>query len=114
MATRPRLTKMLIATAALVVLVYANQVGAQSKSADKKSTFDIRRFSPTPAGTFETFYVTATQPLKHALDVGTLREDTRVLVTETATGKLALLTDQMAFHHLAEGNAGGKDWMVSF
>jgi hypothetical protein len=49
-----------------------------------------------------------------ALDQGSVKEDMRLLVTETAAGKLALLTDQMAHHHIAEGNAGGKDWMVSF
>jgi hypothetical protein len=105
---------MLIATIALLGYVYPTGLAAQSKPSGKKASFDIRRFSPTPAGTFETFYVTATQPLKEAMEAGTLKEDTRVLVTETAAGRLALLTDQMAFHHLAEGNAGGKDWMVSF
>jgi hypothetical protein len=27
-----------------------------------------------------------------------------------ADGKLALITEQMAFHHIAEGSARGKDW----
>jgi hypothetical protein len=40
--------------------------------------------------------------------------DTPVLVTETAAGKLALLTDQMVFHHLAQGRADGKDWLATF
>jgi hypothetical protein len=37
-----------------------------------------------------------------------------VLVLETAAGQLALLQDQMAFHHIAEGRAGDKDWMATF
>lgn len=114
MRTKPRLLDLLLTAAAVIGFAHPAALAAQSKSSDKKSTFDIRQFSPTPPGTFETFYVTETQPLKQALDTGTVKEDTRVLVTETATGKLALLTDQMAYHHIAEGQAGGKDWMVSF
>lgn len=40
--------------------------------------------------------------------------DTWLLVTETAAGKLALLTDQMAYHHLAQGRDSGKEWMATF
>src|SRR5919198_5044115 len=101
MLTKRHLVKLLMAAATVLAFLHPD-VLAQSKGTTRKATFDIRRFSPTPAGTFETFYVTATQPLKEALDAGTVKEDTRLLVTETAAGKLALLTDQMAFHHLAE------------
>ena len=114
MRTKQRLVKHLMTAAILAGFLCPHVLAAQSKGTTQKAAFDIRRFSPTPPGTFETFYVTATQPLKQAFDAGTLKEDTRVLVTETATGKLALLTDQMAFHHIAEGNAGGKDWMALF
>ncbi len=114
MRIRRRLTSVLITAAAFAAFVHPSGFGAQSKVGDKKAAFDIRRFSPTPPGTFETFYVTETQSLKEALDRGSVKEDMRLLVTETAAGKLALLTDQMAYHHIAEGNAGGKDWMVSF
>ncbi len=114
MRTKQRLVKLFMAAAAVVGLLYPGALAAQSKGANKKAAFDIHRFSPTAPGTFETFYVTETQSLKEALDRGSVKEDMRLLVTETATGKLALLTDQMAYHHIAEGNAGGKDWMVSF
>jgi hypothetical protein len=30
--------------------------------------------------------------------------ETRLLVTDLADGRLALLTDQMAYHHLAQGS----------
>ena len=60
------------------------------------------------------FYVERTEPLTDALEEGRVGSDTRVLVIETAAGPLAFLQDQMAFHHLAEGRAGGKDWMASF
>jgi len=79
-----------------------------------KAGFDIARFSNAGNGWFETFYVTQTRPLRDALRAGTVADDTRLLVTETAGGRLALLTEQMAFHHLAQGSAGGTDWLVSF
>jgi hypothetical protein len=79
-----------------------------------KPGFDISRFSNVGNGWFETFYVKETQPLREALNAGKVAEDTRLLVTDTTDGKLAMLTDQMAFHHIAQGSAGGKDWLVSF
>ena len=76
--------------------------------------FDLARLNTENYGAFEPFYVTETQPLKKALDEGKLAQDTRLLVMETAGGKLAFLADQMAYHHLAQGRDGGKDWMVTF
>jgi len=79
-----------------------------------KPGFDIARFAPTAVGTFETFYVNQTDPLKKALDEGKIAADTRVLVIETAAGRLALITDQMTYHHIAQGRARNKDWMATF
>jgi len=76
--------------------------------------FDIKRFSNAGNGAFETFYVQKTEQLKDVLDQGGVAADTRVLVFSAAGGKLALITDQMAFHHIAEGTDGGKDWMAVF
>ncbi|MEP7307411.1 MAG: hypothetical protein ABJA98_18025 [Acidobacteriota bacterium] len=76
--------------------------------------FDVTRFSNSGNGWFDTFYVKKTEPLGDAFKAGRVADDTRVLVTETKTGRLALLTDQMAFHHIAEGRAGGQDWMATF
>jgi hypothetical protein len=76
--------------------------------------FDISRFAPTAVGTFETFYVKETYPLKTVLDEGKVAADTRLLVFTTAAGKLALITDQMTYHHIAQGQAHNKDWMATF
>ena len=76
--------------------------------------FDINRFSNAGEGWFKTFYVEETHSLKDALEAGKFNADTAVLVTETAAGNLALITDQMAFHHLAQGTANGQDWMATF
>jgi hypothetical protein len=79
-----------------------------------KPGFDIQRFSNAGNGWFKTFYVTKTEPLRKALDEGKVAPDTRLLVFSTATGKLALIVDQMAFHHIAQGTDGGKTWMATF
>jgi hypothetical protein len=79
-----------------------------------KPGFDISRFSPTPVGTFQTFYVKETFPLKKALEEGRVALDTRVLVIDTGAGKLALIRDQMIYHHIAQGRARNKDWMATF
>ena len=76
--------------------------------------FDIDRFSEVGNGWFDTFHVENTEPLAEALREGRVANETRVLVIETAAGPLAFLQDQMAFHHIAEGQAGGKDWMATF
>jgi hypothetical protein len=76
--------------------------------------FDITRFANVANGTFVTFYVTSTQPLRDVLKAGKVAEDTRLLVTDTAAGRLALVMDQMAFHHSAQGRAGNKDWLATF
>ena len=94
-----------------IVTLSAQLAHAQLTSAD---TFDINRFSNSGAGWFETFYVEETQSLQTALDDAIVSADSAVLITETAGGQLALLTDQMAFHHIAEGTVNGKDWMATF
>lgn len=76
--------------------------------------FDIERFSNAGNGWFETFYVEEPESLQAVLDAGRVVEDTPVLVFDTAGGTLALLKDQMGYHHLAQGTAGGKDWLATF
>ncbi|HAK55240.1 MAG TPA: hypothetical protein DCP38_07115, partial [Acidobacteria bacterium] len=76
--------------------------------------FDLDRFSNAGNGWFETFHVEETEPLSEALEDDRVAADTLLLVIETATGPLAFLRDQMAFHHIAQGRAGGKDWMATF
>jgi hypothetical protein len=79
-----------------------------------KPGFEISPFALTPVGTFQTFYVKETSPLKKVLDEGKVASDTRILVIDTAAGKMALITDQMTYHHIAQGRARNKDWMATF
>jgi hypothetical protein len=77
-------------------------------------SFDPDRFDATIAGKFEPFDVRGTLPLRDALEQGAVVPETWVLVTETAEGRLALLTEQMAYHHVAQGVANGVGWMATF
>jgi hypothetical protein len=104
-------TQAAITLAACICALSGPLVHAQATSAE---SFDISRFSNAGEGWFETFYVEETYPLRDTLAAGAVHADTSVLVTETADGPLALVTDQMAYHHIAEGSVGGKDWMATF
>jgi hypothetical protein len=118
---RRRTVGVVVAVAALAALL-ASPVPAQlpeNRPVDlpdgpASPGFDISRFSNAGNGWFETFHVTETERLQDVLDAGRVADDTRVLVTETQGGRLALLMDQMAYHHLAQGRAGGKDWLATF
>ena len=78
------------------------------------SSFDMDRYSTAGEGMFETFHVQETIPLQQVLDQELLASETMLLVTKTAAGNLALVRDQMAFHHIVQGEAAGKNWMATF
>ena len=127
MATRLRVDRWRDAIASLVTLatlavLFPMPAASQARGPDPvdlpngpaKPGFDITRFANVANGTFVTFFVTKTEALRDVLKEGRVSEDTRLLVTDTATGKLALVMDQMAFHHSAQGRAGNKDWLATF
>jgi hypothetical protein len=76
--------------------------------------FDIERFSNLGNGWFETFYVEETEPLRQVLEDGRLKANTRMLIIAISEGNLAFVTDQMAYHHLAQGTSEGKHWLATF
>ena len=76
--------------------------------------FEISRFANVANGTFVTLFVTKTEALRDVLKAGRVAAETRLLVTDTAAGKLAFVMDQMAFHHSAQGRAGNKNWLATF
>ncbi len=84
--------------------------------AQSAATFDIERYSTYGEGWFDTYYVTEEdmQSLQALLDAGTVNGDMDLLVTGTELGNLAMLKSQMSFHHIAQGTAGGKNWMATF
>jgi hypothetical protein len=112
--TKPlMLTLVVVAVGALYSSLAFAQAPAQLPNGPAKPGFDINRFASN-GGMFKTFNVEQTESLQKALQEGKVAEDTPVLLTATAGGNLALLTEQMVFHHLAQGRAGGKDWMAAF
>lgn len=108
--------------AALAGLGLAGPVAAQPREnlpvelpdGPAKSGFEIERFSNAGNGWFETFYVDETELLREALADNRIGSDTRMLVFDTAGGNLALVADQMAFHHLAQGTVEGQNWLATF
>ena len=79
-----------------------------------KTGVDVSRFNFTLHGSFEPFVVTSTRSVREAMSARLVAADTDVLLTSTAAGPLALLTEQMAYHHIAQGRGGGAEWLVSF
>ncbi len=76
--------------------------------------FDAGRAWIVDSTMFEPFGVAETQMLRDALDDETIHEGTPILVLDHPAGRLALLTEQMAYHHAAQGDINGEPWMVSF
>ena len=63
---------------------------------------------------FDPFRVTATESLADALEEGKVAEEMPVLLLERGDARLALLTRQMSYHHIAQGELAGEPWMVAF
>lgn len=96
------------------VLLAVPTLGLAQDPATDGGDFDISRWRDLGVGRFTTYRATETERLRDVLEAGTVQADTPILVTETATGPLAFVTDQMSFHHIAQGEAAGQPWMVSF
>jgi len=78
------------------------------------TTFDVRRALLVYEDIFGPFHVTATRPLQDALARGRVHRSALVLVTEREAATIVLLRRQLSFHHVAQGEAAGEPWMVSF
>ena len=87
---------------------------AQSDSVARAAGFDVNRAMLRDGSRFTPFLVEESQLLRRALDDGLIEDDTPILVVERADRRLALLTSEMMFHHVAQGAIAGEQWMVSF
>ena len=87
---------------------------ASAQDTDFDTDFDIDIARIGVGSRFEPFRVSETEPLQDAMSAGKLQSDTRLLVLDHPAGVLAFLTDQMAYHHVAQGEMNGEPWMVSF
>lgn len=52
--------------------------------------------------------------LRDARGAGQVADDTPILVFEAGGETLALVTSQMTYHHVAQGEMAGEPWMVTF
>jgi hypothetical protein len=82
--------------------------------ANPDRAFDVARASLYDHDVFTPFRVTQYEKMRDALARGVLRPQTPVLVTELTIQPVALLTTQMAYHHVAQGEIAGHPWLVSF
>ena len=76
--------------------------------------FDKRRALLLRRDIFTPYRVTSTSLLRDALSRGDLPEDAPVLVVDRGAATLVLLTQQLLYHHVAQGELAGEPWMVSF
>ncbi|MFQ5678795.1 MAG: hypothetical protein ACE5HP_04985 [Gemmatimonadota bacterium] len=88
--------------------------GGEAADASAVPGFDIDRAFLADRTIFQPFRVESTEPLREALKEGRVGKTTPLLVMEHEAGRLALVTDQMAYHHVAQGEIAGEPWMVSF
>ena len=87
---------------------------AQADSVPRVSGFDVNRAMLRDRSRFTPFLVEETRLLREALDQGVVDDDTPILVVERGSQRLALITREMMFHHVAQGDMAGEPWMVSF
>ncbi len=76
--------------------------------------FDKRRALLMRRDIFEPFHAMSAYPLRIALSQGELREDAPVLVLVRGAVTLVLMTRQLLYHHVAQGEVEGEPWMVSY
>ena len=98
---------------ALTVLLPGGLI-AQKVVAAGSDDFSADRAMLLDSTVYVRFDVRAFRSLSDALAEGLVQPQTRVLIMEHPKGRLALVTDQMAYHHTAQGDMDGEPWMVSF
>ncbi len=100
-------------------LVPSAALAAVSETEGEGETKRVLGFEPgrallDDAWGFDPFPVATTEPLKAALENGKVSEETAVLLLDRGDTRMALLTEQMSYHHIAQGELEGEPWMVAF
>lgn len=78
------------------------------------ATFDADRAMLSEEPMFDPFYPMGSRSLQEVLDERLVDDETPLLVLEVGDQTLALLTAQMAYHHVAQGELAGEPWLVTF
>jgi len=102
------------AAAVPIVMLAAGRELRGQAAGEEAPEFEVERAYLADETLFVPFLVEGTEPLAEALRDGVVEEETSLLVMEHRAGRLALVTDQMAYHHVAQGDISGEPWMVSF
>jgi hypothetical protein len=79
-----------------------------------KEGFDTDRAMFFAEPNFVPFRDPEFQSLRNAMLAGDVEDDTPVLVFEAGGQTLVFVTEQMAYHHVAQGTMRGEPWMVTF
>ncbi len=112
--TRSRLATSLLAVP-IAAVAGVLTLSAQELVTAGSEEFDANRAMLLDSTVYVPFQVTdESRPLRDALSDGTLQDHTVLLIIEHSRGRLALVRDQMSYHHAAQGEIMGEPWMVSF
>jgi hypothetical protein len=79
-----------------------------------KEGFDTHRAMFFAEGNFTPLRDPEFTSMREAMDDGVVEEETPVLVFEAGGRTLVFVTEQMAYHHVAQGRMMGEPWMVTF
>ncbi len=78
------------------------------------TTFDAKRAILSKRDMFRPIAVQRTEALADGVNRKQVRPETPLLLLEREGAALALLTDQMVFHHVAQGELNGVPFLASF
>ncbi len=96
----------------------ARAQGFQAVAADPnmpiKEGFDTDRAIFWQAPNFVPLRNPEWRSLSDARRSGDVSDDTPVLVFEAGGSTLVLVSSQMSYHHVAQGDMNGEPWMVTF
>ena len=93
----------------------SHEVAGQGADGVKKvPSFDPDRAMLGERPMFDAFRVSQTRLLADALKDGAVERSTPLMVMQREGATLALITTQMSYHHVAQGNLMGEPWLVTF
>jgi hypothetical protein len=80
----------------------------------RKEGFDIDRVLLWKTRNFDPLRDPQWQSMRDVRRAGAIDDDTPVLVFEAGGETLVLVSSQMSYHHVAQGEISGEPWMVTF
>jgi hypothetical protein len=109
----PSLLGLLIAPALSAQITMPDEM-AVDPDLPRKAGFDADRAFLGSEPIFTPLRDPEFEPLREVLRRGDLTEDTPMLAFEAGGRTLTLVSSQMSYHHVAQGDMAGEPWMVTF